>query len=224
MDDYDTLANQIRECTKCGLCATRHKVVVDRGDPTAKLMFISDTPGASEDATGEALVGRDGALLDEILAEAGVENFFIVNVLKCLPPNNKFPGDDGSYHPVDVVDLCLTWLDRQIALVQPKVIVLVGGKAASHTVYKGRHMPAVHDLVHRRILSEDYPGIDIFGMYHTSFMLRLKNQDLEEYEQIREQTLEILKIAQRIIDGESSGMSPTRVARRPDKGEQLNFF
>jgi DNA polymerase len=187
-------------------------------------MFIGEAPGASEDATGEAFVGRAGALLDELLSEAGVEKFLIVNVLKCRPPNNKFPGDHESHHAASVVEQCLPWLDQQLEVVAPKVIILVGGKAAASTVYRGRPMPKVGELVHKRILSEDYPGIDIFGMYHTSYMLRLRNQDREQYDQIRERTLSILQVAQKIIDGESSGMAPTRVARRPDKGEQLSFF
>ena len=223
-EDYAALSEQIRACTKCGLCATRHTVVVDRGDPTAKLMFIGEAPGASEDVTGEAFVGRAGALLDELLAEAGVKKFIIVNILKCRPPNNRFPGTHDAHHSADVIDECLPWLDQQLAIVQPKVVILVGGKAAANTVYRGRAMPKVGDIVHKRILSEDYPGIDIFGMYHTSYMLRLRNQDREQYDQIRTRTLDILRVAQKIIDGESSGMAPTRVARRPDKGEQLSFF
>lgn len=187
-------------------------------------MFIGEAPGANEDAAGQAFIGRAGALLDELLRAAEVEKFIIVNVLKCRPPNNKFPGDHGSHHQIDVVDQCLPWLDRQLAVVAPRVVILVGGKAAANTVYRGRHMPKVGDLVHKRILSEDYPGIDIFGIYHTSYMLRLRNQDQEQYDQIRQRTLEIFQVAQKIIDGEPSGMAPTRVARRPDKGEQLNFF
>jgi len=223
-DEYENLRAQCVKCTKCPLCATRHKVVFDRGTPDARLMLIGESPGANEDASGEAFVGRAGALLDELLAEAGVKKFIIVNILKCRPPNNRFPGDHGAHHNSDVVEKCLPWLDRQLEIVRPSVIILIGGKAAANTVYRGREMPRVGDLVHKRILSEDYPGIDIFGMYHTSYMLRLRNMNKMEYEEIRESTLEILRVAQKIIDGESSGMAPTRVARRPDRGEQLNFF
>lgn len=222
--DYSELAEEIRACTKCGLCATRHSVVVDRGDPTSKLVFIGEAPGANEDAAGEAFVGRAGAHLDELLAEAGIEKFLIINVLKCRPPNNKFPGDSGSHHSIEVVDECLPWLDQQLAIVRPKVIVLVGGKAAANTVYRGRPMPKVGSIVHERILSEDYPDIDIFTMYHTAYMLRLRNQDPEMYAEIRENTLNIFRASKKIIAGESSGLSPLRVSRLADRGEQLNFF
>jgi len=221
---YDELSKEMLHCTKCGLCTTRHTVVVDRGDPDARLMLIGESPGANEDATGQAFVGRAGTMLDELLAEVGIEKFLIVNVLKCRPPNNKFPGDAEAYHTSDVVAECLPWLDQQIGLVKPRVIILVGGKAASYTIYRGSRAPAVRDIVHRRLVSEDYPGIDIFGMYHTSYMLRLSNQDKALYESIREETLKLLQGAKRIIEGDSSGMSATHVARRPDKGDQLSFF
>lgn len=224
VDDYNKLAEQIRDCTKCPLCATRHLVVVDRGDPTAELVFIGEAPGASEDASGQAFVGRAGAELDRLLAEAGVEKFLIVNVLKCRPPNNKFPGDAESYHHAEVVQECLPWLDQQLGIVKPKAIILVGGKAAAHTIYRGRNMPRVGDMVGKRIRSTDYPDVEIFSMYHTSYMLRLKNMNKQDYEKVREGTLETLRAAQKVVDGESPGGSPVYVSRQVDKGDQLNFF
>lgn len=223
-EDYAKLAEEIRDCTKCGLCATRHLVVVDRGDPSAELVFIGEAPGASEDATGQAFVGRAGAELDHLLEEAGVKKFLIINVLKCRPPNNKFPGDAESYHAADVVDECLPWLDKQLGVVKPKAIILVGGKAASHTIYRGRNMPRVGDIVGKRMRSADYPDVEIFGMYHTSYLLRLKNMRKDDYERIRTETLDTLRAAQTVVDGKSPGGSPVYVSRQIDKGEQLNFF
>lgn len=224
VEEYAELAEKIRDCTKCGLCATRHTVVVDRGDPSAELVFIGEAPGASEDATGEAFVGRAGAELDRLLAEAGIEKFLIVNVLKCRPPNNKFPGDAESYHPADVVGECLPWLDQQLEIVKPKVIILVGGKAAGHTIYRGRNMPRVGDIVGKRMRSADYPDVEIFAMYHTSYLLRLKNMRPQDHAEIIEQTVETLRAAKKVLDGESPGGSPTYVSRQIDKGEQLKFF
>ena len=223
-EDYADLAKEMRECTKCGLCATRHLVVVDRGDPTAELMFIGESPGASEDATGQAFVGRAGAELDRLLSEAGIDKFLIINILKCVSPDNKFPGDGESYHSADVVDECLPWLDRQLEIVKPKVIVLVGGKAAEHTIYRGKNMPRVGDIVGKRLRSADYPDIEIFDMYHTSYLLRLKNMRRDEYDRLLGETVEMLRLVKKVIDGESPGGSPTYVSRQRDKGEQLNFF
>jgi len=224
VDDYAELAEEIRECTKCGLCATRHLVVVDRGDPTAELVFIGESPGASEDATGQAFVGRAGAELDAYLAEAGVDKFLIINVLKCRPPNNKFPGDQDSYHPAEVVNECLPWLDKQLGVLKPKAIILVGGKAACYTIYRGRDMPRVGDIVGKRMRSDDYPDVEIFSIYHTAYLLRLKNMRRDEYDRIRAETIETLRSAQKVVDGISPGGSPTHVSRQIDKGEQLNFF
>lgn len=223
-EDYAELSEEIRGCTKCPLCATRHTVVVDRGDPTADLVFIGEAPGANEDASGQAFVGRAGKELDRLLAETGIEKFLILNVLKCRPPNNKFPGDAEAYHHAEVVDLCTPWLDQQIALVKPKVIILVGGKAAAYTIYRGRNMPRVGDIVGKRMRSADYPGVEIFGMYHTSYMLRLKNMNQMDYERVYQQTVETLQDAKRAINDEPIDTQITHVSRVSDKGEQLNFF
>lgn len=224
LDTYGELADKMRECAKCGLCTTRHNVVVDRGDPTSTLVFIGEAPGASEDATGQAFVGRAGALLDELMAEVGIEKFLIVNVLKCRPPKNKFPGDSEAYHKETVVEECLPWLDQQLEIVKPKAIILVGGKAATYTLYRGRQAPKVGDIVGKRMRSADYPDVELFSMYHTSYMLRLRNMNKEDYEQIREITLETLRAAKKVVDGESPGGSPVYVSRSPDRGEQTTFF
>jgi len=223
-EEYDALSKEISGCTKCGLCATRHLVVVDRGDPTARLVFIGEAPGANEDASGEAFVGKAGKLLDELLAEVGIEKFLIINVLKCRPPGNKFPGDAGSHHGIEVVDECTPWMDKQLAIVRPRAIVLVGWKAASRTIYRGRRAPSMRDMVGRWMRSDRYPGVEIFSMYHTSYMLRLKNYDEMKYDRMREETIEVLRSAQRVAEGDLPVGTPLGVSERRDKGEQLNFF
>lgn len=224
MQDYRTLSDEIRKCTKCLLCATRNFVVVDRGDPSSKLMLIGEGPGANEDATGEAFVGRAGIFLDELLRESGIKSFLAVNVLKCRPPNNKFPGDDGSHFGAEVVSECLPWLDQQIAIVQPRVIVMVGGKSASYTIYRGRKMPQLKEIVGKRIRSVDYAGIDLFMMYHPAYMLRLRNQDRLKFDEVRENTISLLRAAQSLIDGSTIDTPIVWVSRQPDTGEQLTFF
>jgi uracil-DNA glycosylase family 4 len=223
-DEYDALSEEIRGCTKCGLCATRHLVVVGRGDPTSRLVFIGEAPGANEDATGQAFVGKAGDLLDELLVEAEIKKFLIINVLKCRPPGNRFPGDNGSHHGPEVVDECTPWMDKQLAIVRPRAIVLVGGKAASRTIYRGRKMPAVKDMVGRWMRSDRYPGVELFAMYHTSYMLRIKNYDELQHDRIREETIEVLRNAQKVADGDLPIGTPLGVSERRDKGEQLNFF
>lgn len=85
-------------------------------------------------------------------------------------------------------------------------------------------MPRVGDIVGKRMRSADYPDVEIFGMYHTSYLLRLKNMRPDEHAKIIEGTLEMLQAAKKVIDGESPGGSPVYVSRQKDKGEQLNFF
>lgn len=223
-DEYDALSEEIRGCTECGLCATRHTVVVDRGDPTSRLVFIGEAPGANEDASGQAFVGKAGDLLDELLVEAGIKSFLIINVLKCRPPHNRFPGDQGSHLGVEVVDECIPWMDKQLAIVRPRAIVLVGGKAASHTIYRGRRAPAMKEMVGKWMRSDRYPGIELFAMYHTSYMLRLKDYDEMRHDRIREETVEVLRNAQKVAEGDLPSGSPLGVSERRDKGEQLNFF
>jgi uracil-DNA glycosylase len=223
-EEYDALGEEMRTCTKCALCASRHTVVVGRGDPTARLVFIGEAPGDSEDAAGEAAVGRAGALLDELCAEALIDKFLIINVLKCKPPNNEFPGDDRSRHGIDVVDKCIPWLDSQLEIVRPRAIVLIGGRATSNTIYRGRKSPAMKDMVGKWMRSDAYPGIELFAMYHMTYMLRLKGYDDLRYDRVREETMEVLHNAQRVAGGELPTGTPLGISERRDKGDQLNFF
>jgi uracil-DNA glycosylase len=228
-DEYEQFRSRCSQCTECGLCATRHQVVVDRGAPTARLLFIGEAPGAVEDASGQAFAGPAGQLLDELLAEAGIgpDRFLIVNVLKCRPPNNNFPGDDQSRFKVDdTVRRCLPWLDQQIDLVQPKVIVLVGHKAAIWTVLRDRKGPIIpmSDLVGRWIKADGYPGVMIFAMYHTSHLLRVKSTNPEQGEIMRKETLAILKMANDALHGVVPETTPLHIRGDDKRYKQLKFF
>lgn len=226
---YEELRAKVKGCMECGLCGTRNEVVVDRGTPSARLMFIGEAPGAMEDASGQAFVGPAGLLLDELLAESGIgqDRFLIVNVLKCRPPNNNFPGDDQSRFKVeDTVRKCLPWLDQQIDLVQPKVIVLVGHKAALWTVLRDRKGPIIpmSDLVGRWIKSDRYPGVMFFAMYHTSHLLRVKSEHPERAEELRKETLAILKSANDALHGVTPEIIPLHIRGEDKRYEQLKFF
>jgi DNA polymerase len=112
-------------CRRCGLAATRQHVVVSRGNPEARLMVIGEGPGAQEDASGLPFVGRAGQLLDQMLASVGIDSnreAYICNVVKCRPPENRKPT------PAEM-GACRPWLDRQIQLNDPAVILLAGATA-----------------------------------------------------------------------------------------------
>jgi uracil-DNA glycosylase family 4 len=113
-------------CTRCPLSATRTQVVFGVGDPTADLMFVGEGPGQQEDLQGEPFVGRSGQLLDKlVLEEMGLrrDRFYIANTVKCRPPGNRDP------EPAEIA-ACRPWLEAQVDLINPKVIVTLGNFAA----------------------------------------------------------------------------------------------
>ena len=119
------LAQACRQCQRCDLANSRQQVVVGRGNPNARLLLIGEAPGAEEDASGQPFVGRAGKLLEQLLAEAGLDcerDLYIANVIKCRPPGNRKPSRAE-------IAACLPWLQQQIALQRPLLIGLLGATA-----------------------------------------------------------------------------------------------
>lgn len=112
------------ECTRCGLAATRTRVVFGVGDPDAEVMFVGEAPGYHEDQQGEPFVGAAGKLLDRLLGEIGIERseVYIANVLKCRPPGNRDPLPDE-------IEACQDYLREQLRLIDPTVVVTLGNFA-----------------------------------------------------------------------------------------------
>lgn len=125
LESWQEIRSSVSACTKCALHRTRTKTVFGVGAETADWMIIGEAPGAEEDRRGEPFVGRAGKLLDEMLraVELDRESVFIANILKCRPPHNRDPS-------VEEAAQCRAYLDRQIALVKPKLILAVGRIAA----------------------------------------------------------------------------------------------
>ncbi len=124
--DLESLALEASSCTRCRLAETRTQVVFGVGHPRAQLLLVGEGPGAEEDARGEPFVGRSGKLLDRLLAEeVGVTraDCYIANVVKCRPPDNRDPRPDER-------EACRPWLDAQLDLVGPRVVVTLGNVAA----------------------------------------------------------------------------------------------
>jgi DNA polymerase len=160
--EFDGLAADIEACTACGLCRTRHKSVPGVGDPRAEWLFVGEAPGAEEDARGEPFVGQAGKLLDNMLAALGMtreHNVYIANVLKCRPPNNRTP------EPLEA-DACRPYLERQIALLEPKLIVALGKSAASLLLRTDATIASLRGRVHR------YGGLPLIVTYHPAYLLR----------------------------------------------------
>ena len=138
----DALHEEIRTHRGCGfpICETATHIVPGEGDPAADVMLIGEAPGANEDLEGRPFVGRSGRLLDELLAEAGLAraSVFITNVVKARPPGNRDPtAIEVAHHR--------PWLERQLELIGPRVVIPVGRHALSHFA-KGRRITEVHGL------------------------------------------------------------------------------
>ena len=120
---------QVSACEKCRLCETRTNVVPGEGNPAADLMFIGEGPGQEEDRYGRPFVGRSGELLTKMIHAIGLERseVYIANIVKCRPPQNRNPEPDEA-------QACLPYLRAQVALVRPKIIVLLGKIACRYTL------------------------------------------------------------------------------------------
>lgn len=159
--DWETLQRMVAACTKCGLHKSRTQTVFGVGNPSARWMFVGEAPGADEDAQGEPFVGRAGQLLNAMLFAMGLrrEEVFICNVLKCRPPGNRDP-QPGE------VECCEPYLLRQIALIQPKLIVALGRHAA-HSLLKTEA-----PLARLRNQRLSYHGTPLIVTYHPAYLLR----------------------------------------------------
>lgn len=125
-DSLEKIATDVSGCPLCKLARTRKNAVPGEGQISAKIMFIGEAPGRSEDEKGKPFVGAAGRILDNLLKKAGIERsqVFITNIVKCRPPNNRVPEEDELI-------ACRPYLDRQIALIKPKVICILGRTAYS---------------------------------------------------------------------------------------------
>lgn len=158
----DELAAVVRDCEKCGLCATRTQTVFGVGDPDADLVFVGEAPGADEDAQGEPFVGKAGQLLTDIIVkgmEMRREDVYICNVLKCRPPNNRNP------NPEEMAQ-CEPYLVQQLARIRPKVICALGGVAAKCLLKTDDSVGRMRGTWH------SYQGIPLRVTYHPAYLLR----------------------------------------------------
>lgn len=153
------LALALRSCVACDeLAAARQHVVVGDTPPGASVLLLGEGPGAAEDAVGRPFVGRSGQLLDTLLLEAGMprETVAVLNVVRCRPPGNRVPTRVEAGN-------CRGWLDRQLALIAPSVIVTLGTTATTALLGKQRSLAAAraaspHELFGARVLATYHPS------------------------------------------------------------------
>jgi DNA polymerase len=158
----EQLAVGCRACISCPeLASSRRNVVVGEFPAGARLLLVGEAPGAQEDATGRPFVGRAGQLLDQLLAEVGLSRHevAVANVLKCRPPGNRAPSRAE-------VGRCRGWLDRQVALCDPRVVLTLGGTALAWALGPGHRLRDVRGRVH------DWNGRSLLCSYHPSAAIR----------------------------------------------------
>ena len=175
-DDLAQLREAVAGCTECGLCETRTQTVFSDGLGTRRLMFVGEAPGYHEDRQGVPFVGRAGQLLTDII-EKGMglkrEEVTIANVLKCRPPDNRDPS-------VAEKRVCTGWLDRQIELLDPEVIVALGGHAAGHLLSSEASIGRLRGRVHERA------GRKVIATYHPAYLLRTPSMKKECWKDIQQ--------------------------------------
>lgn len=170
----DALIDDIAGCMACPLCATRRMTVPGTGDLQAHWMFIGEAPGADEDAQGEPFVGAAGQLLDNMLVALGLErsrNVYIANVLKCRPPNNRTP------EPAEA-SACAPYLERQIELIAPRLIVALGRSAAGRLLDTDASVASLRNRVHR------YGNTPLVVTYHPAYLLRTPADKAKAWEDL----------------------------------------
>ena len=175
MTEMEKLRQACMGCTKCGLVATRTNLVFGVGNENARLMFVGEGPGEQEDLQGIPFVGRAGKLLDDMLAmfDLSREDVYIANIVKCRPPKNRDPLPDEQ-------DACYPWLEQQLALIQPKLVVCLGRISAMRLIDPHYRITQQHgQWVSRN-------GMEITAIYHPAALLRDPRRRPEAFDDMKE--------------------------------------
>jgi uracil-DNA glycosylase family 4 len=160
--EFESLKKVCLDCKQCALSKTRTNVVFGRGNPISKIFIIGEGPGHNEDMEGLAFVGRAGKLLDAAFQSVGIDtnrDCYISNIVKCRPPNNRKPQNEE-------IESCSTWLDQQINLINPKIIVLAGSTAVES--YLNIKEPI--SKIRGKWIERD--GRKVMPIFHPSYLLR----------------------------------------------------
>ena len=171
---WPELKAMVRDCTACRLRAGCTQTVFGVGDEKASWLFVGEGPGADEDARGEPFVGQAGRLLDNMLMAIKLKrgkDVYIGNVVKCMPPDDRTP-------KADEIATCLPYLQRQIELIRPKVIVALGKTAANTLLGMDATLASLRGKVH------DYRGIPLIVTYHPAYLLRMPEDKARAWEDL----------------------------------------
>jgi DNA polymerase len=174
--DWAPLRERVAACTRCGLSASRTQTVFGVGNTEAEWLVVGEAPGAEEDRRGEPFVGRAGQLLNSMLRAIGLrrEQVFIANVLKCRPPNNRDP-------QAAEVSECLPYLERQIALLKPKIMLVVGRIAAQSLLRSDLALSRLRHQVHEFGAAR----VPLVVTYHPAYLLRSPAEKRKAWEDLK---------------------------------------
>lgn len=217
--DYEALAEalaaiaaEVNVCTACELHKGRTKAVPGEGPLNAEIMFIGEAPGRNEDQQGRPFVGQAGKLLEELLGEIGLtrQDVWIGNVVKCRPPENRDP------RPEEIA-ACAGYLERQIALLQPKVIATLG-RFSMEKFFPGAKITRVHGQARRdgrRVL---------IPLYHPAYVLRNMNAKPDAVRDMRKIPRLLERLDEVLAEEAAAGSAPPASETPPTTPEQLSMF
>lgn len=174
--DWSALRARVAACTRCSLSATRTQTVFGVGNLQAEWLIVGEAPGAEEDRSGEPFVGRAGQLLNSMLRAIGLarEQVYIANVLKCRPPGNRDPVFSETVE-------CLPYLEQQIALLKPKIMLAVGRIAAQNLLRTDKTLGSLRQQVHRFGVSQ----VPLIVTYHPGYLLRTPTDKRKTWEDLK---------------------------------------
>ena len=175
MGEWDELRAQCLACNRCGLADTRHNVVFGEGPVDAEVMCIGEGPGEQEDLSGRPFVGRGGKLLDDMLEIIDLyrtKNVYIANMVKCRPPQNRDPLNIEQ-------EACSQWLEAQIRLVNPKIIICLGRIAAQTYIKEDFRITQEHGQWFEK------DGIQRIALFHPAAILRDPRRRPETFEDLK---------------------------------------
>ena len=159
---WGQLKTSVEGCIACPLCRSRSRTVFGVGDMSADWLYVGEGPGVEEDARGEPFVGSSGKLLDNMLAAINLKrgrNVYIANIVKCRPPGNRNPTSEEAQQ-------CEPYLARQIELIKPKLIIVLGKVAAQNLLHTDATIASLRGRLHQ------HAGIPVIVTYHPAYLLR----------------------------------------------------
>lgn len=206
------IAREVSQCTACALHKERTRAVPGEGPANADILFIGEAPGRNEDLQGRPFIGQAGRLLEELLAEIGMtrDDVWIGNIVKCRPPNNRDP------HPEEIA-ACAGYLERQIALLQPKLIATLG-RYSMEKFFPGAKITRVHGQARRdgkRVL---------IPLFHPAYVLRNMAAKPDAIQDMQRIPRLLARLEEVLREEDAAGIEPEASTGSADEPEQMSLF